>query len=274
MNATFCSRTALVFSVIALLSACGGSKQSPETRQYLQQVTAAIDQLNRDLSAETAPKVPQLPSFLTEETAADARALKQFNSDLSRETTPKAPEKPRILKAETVADKEALKQFSSDLLAYYTAAGKTTDRVVAICDRVQSKIRGIDSAGADAAAVELCDRYLGLTDRRQQLAVNLAAFIFEQQSELAAGRVSRYASRLLAAGIATLLAPTSGKTLENDFKPTPEEDSEMSSRARSVQDAIKQWRSDAASITAARSDLLTTLEARYPGDAWNFLAAK
>jgi hypothetical protein len=240
MHVTPRSRVALVFSFIALLSACS-PKQSPETRHYLGQVTAAIDQFNHDLSQETAPQAPQVPE---------------------------------ILKADTPAETVALLQTSKDISAYYAAAGKTIDRVSAICDQIQKQVHGLDMTGVDAAAVEFCDRYAGLTDRRVQLAVNLEAFKMAQQNALSDGRISRYAPKLLAAGLATLLAPTAGAAGGIDFKPSAEEKSEMNSQARSVQDAIVQWQSEAVAVTAAWSDLRATLKAKYPGDDWDFLSAK
>ena len=233
-------RTALGTSLLALLSACGGPKQSPQTQAYLQQVDAAINQLNGDLAQEPAPEAPVLPKLSQDETPAEGQALKQFGGDLA---------------------------------VYYAAVGKMTDRVIAICDRLQSKTHGLDTTEVDAAAVDLANRYVGLTDRRQQLAVNLSAFMAAQRAELDKGQIPRYATKLVSVGVAALLAPTAGGNRLGDFEPTAEEKSEMTSQARSVQQAIAQWRTDAAAVTAARSDLQGALKAKYPGDDWNFLAS-
>ena len=240
MHATFYPRAALVLPLVALLSACGGPKQSPETQRYLQQLTATIDQLNRDLSQESAPK---------------------------------APEAPNLVKVETPANMEEFMQARKDLNAYYAAVTATIGRVSALCDKAQAGIHKPDIFHVDAAAMSLGDRYGSLTDRRWQLSVNLKAFIMSQQAGLAKGRMSLYASRLVAAGVAAMLAPTNGAGGGSDFTPTAAEKSEMDSQAVSVQQAAAQLESDTASVAAARGDLGAALKVQYPGTDWGFLAA-
>ena len=240
MHATFFPRAALVLPLIALLTACGGPRQSPETQRYLQQLTATIGQFNGDLAKEAAPKAPQVPN---------------------------------LVKIETPANMEEFVQASKDLNAYYAAVGQTIARVSAVCDQLQASIHKGDTAGVDPAAINLCDRYGSKTDRRWQLSVNLKAFIMTQQAGLAKGRMSLFASRLVASGVAALLAPTNGAG-GNEFKPTAEEKSEMDSQAGSVQQAVLLLQGDAAAITASRKDLGAALKVQFPGTDWSFLTAE
>ena len=235
-------RIVVCSALIAFLSACGGSRQSPQTRHYLQQLDGAIGQLDRDLLKEAAPKAPALPTLSKE--AAEAQAAE-------------------------------LQNFSDLVKPYYAAVGKAVDRVLAVCDQAQSSTHALDSAGADPAAVDLAERYTGLIDRRQQLAVNMAALVAAKQAELARGYVPRFTLKVMDSGLSALLSP-SDRSAEGagDLQPTAEEKAEMDSQARTVQRAVAAWRSDAAAVAQARADLLDALKAKFPGDDWGFLAAK
>jgi hypothetical protein len=121
--------------------------------------------------------------------------------------------------------------------------------------------------------MSLGDRYGGMTDRRWQLSVNLKAYIMSQEAALAKGRMSLYASRLVAAGVDAMLAPTSGAGGGFEFTPTAAEKSEMDSQAVAVQQAAAQLEADFASVAAARKDLGSALKVQYPGTDWGFLTA-
>lgn len=197
-----------------------------------------------------------------------------MNGALSQETSPTPPEMPAVSKEITPEEAPALQKYSTEMTAYYETVAKTGNRVSAICDRFQSDALGLDATEVDVAATDFGDRCVSLSTRRQQLAVNFAAFLSAQRSALSGGRLSRFAPKLAAAAIAALISPTSAGDNAGSFEPTAEERSEMDSQARSVQQSIAQLRSDSAACAAARGELVSTLKAKYPGNDWSFLAAK
>ncbi len=233
-------RLALSLASLALFTACGGPKQSPETRQYLQKVAQATDQLDSDLAKITVPQAPALPAELAAHTEKQAAELERFGEQL----------KP-----------------------YYTAANGMANDVLAVCDKALSATRSLDPLNVDPAAVDFAEQIKGLTDRRQQLAVNMIALVAGQRSAMAKGFITGYTVRVMDAGVAALLAPGSGPA-PAALEPTPEQKAQMDSQTKSVAQAITAWAENVAQAAKARSDLAAALKAKYPGDDWSFLAAR
>jgi hypothetical protein len=228
--------------LVIFLSACG-PKQSPKTRAYLLQLTQAVGQMDGDLAGQSLPKAPSMP------------AIPANASDDER--VPK------------------LRRYREELLKYLGALRTSIEQVSGVCDRTQSKIGGLDSAGVDSAAADLATKYQGLIDHRQQLGVQMVGLVAQQENEVRGYRISEAGIRLVASGTEALFSPSdSNPPAADDLQPKAGDQAQGGKEFAGVRRAISEWRADASLTTAARKDLLNSLKAQYPGGDWNFLGVK
>jgi hypothetical protein len=226
---------------LALFAGCGTS-ESPQTHDYLTQVVQTVDQMNANLAQLAPPKV--------------------------------APGMPEVPAGVTPEEKMPyLRRYQEDLLKYLGKLGKSVDQVSGICDKAQSQAGALNSVGVDQQASDLASKYEGLIDRRQQLAVQMAGLVAEQQNEIQAGRISSLGLRLAAAGTEALFSTdATTSTPSEDLEAKGNEKIQGGKEFGGIRRAILDWRRDAAATAAARNELLTSLKAKYPKQDWGFLA--